>query len=373
MKIVQVETYPLLHRLAEPYGDANGFKKYRSCCLIRVVTNSGVDGWGECVDWLPALMVGLRERIIPYLIGKSATDRSELIETIEKWHHRAAAAVSMALTEIAAKAAGVHVCELWGGRRTAEIPVYASFQSYTPSDQWRQQSIERVNKKVEEGFTLAKVKIGGKPFCEDKRHLVDLQALCGNRIRMIVDANQSYDSAFVRKWRELFQHWDNLMWLEEPIPFHLTGEYRFLRETMGVAIAGGENMTGAADYIPLMHERAVDIVQPDPMHHSSIDAYRESVSLARQFGFRVSPHCYDGVLSRLYAIFAQGCLAPWSKMEGESVEPVEWDVMENPLSELFTISPINGHVRIPENPGIGLEPDMERIRAHLWDGSSYEA
>ncbi|MGI6187177.1 MAG: mandelate racemase/muconate lactonizing enzyme family protein, partial [Brevibacillus sp.] len=55
MQIERVETYPLLYRLTQPYGDANGYKKYRACYLIRIVTTSGADGWGEAVDWLPTL------------------------------------------------------------------------------------------------------------------------------------------------------------------------------------------------------------------------------------------------------------------------------------------------------------------------------
>ena len=116
VKIQRIETYPLFYRLKEPYGDANGYKKYRTCFLIRLVTETGVEGWGECVDWLPTLVKGFEERIKPYLLGKLATDRIQLVTTIRKWHKRLAAAVSMALTEIVAKFAKLHVTDLWGGR-----------------------------------------------------------------------------------------------------------------------------------------------------------------------------------------------------------------------------------------------------------------
>ncbi|MCY8721448.1 hypothetical protein, partial [Bacillus sp. S10C12M] len=33
MKIERVETFPLLHQLENAYGDANGFKRYRTCYL----------------------------------------------------------------------------------------------------------------------------------------------------------------------------------------------------------------------------------------------------------------------------------------------------------------------------------------------------
>jgi D-galactarolactone cycloisomerase len=92
--IKQLETYPLLYPIPVPYGDANGLKKYRSAYLIRIITESGIDGWGECVDWLPLLDAGFKQRIIPYLRGKNALKQTEIVRTVSKWHGRAAAAVS---------------------------------------------------------------------------------------------------------------------------------------------------------------------------------------------------------------------------------------------------------------------------------------
>ena len=373
MRIVKVDTYPLLYPLQRPYGDANGYKKYRSSYLIRVETAAGIDGWGECVDYLPTLHTGLHERIVPFLIGQSALNRNEIVEVTGKWHQRLAAALCMALTEIAAKDAGLHLCEYWGGRRRAEVPLYASFQSYSESDNWVERSVELVGQAMDSGFTMAKLKIGGRSYCEDKRHIVEIQANYSDKLRIILDGNQSYDTAFTQKWRQLFQHWDNLLWLEEPIPFHLMEEYRLLRTVMGVPIAGGENMQGASDFLPILQSRAFDLLQPDPMHHTSIDAYRESLSLARQFGFRVSPHCYDGGLARLYSICAQACLPPWSKMNGEEIEPVEWDVMDNPFTQLFPLTIRQGMVTVPTGRGIGVQPNHELIEKYRWDGRSYDA
>lgn len=208
MKIERIETFPLLHRLEKPYGDANGFKQYRTCYLIRIITESGIDGWGECADWLPALHVGFTKRIIPYLLGKQAGSRLPLVRTIKKWHQRAASAVSMALTEIAAKAAGCSVCDMWGGRYREELPVYASFQSYSDHPQWISSSLTNVEVQLKQGFNQIKVKIGGTTFEEDVRHITALQNTAGSSISIILDANQSYDTAAALKWERLFFEMD---------------------------------------------------------------------------------------------------------------------------------------------------------------------
>ncbi len=164
MRIEKVDTFPLFHKLSSPYGDANGLKSYRTCYLIRITTASGLTGWGECADWLPALDAGFKKRIIPYLIGKEASNRTELVTVIKKWHQRAASAVSMALTDITAKKAGLSVCELWGGKLREQIPVYASFQSYSDRPDWSRHSLRLIEKAVRAGFKAVKLKAGGKMF-----------------------------------------------------------------------------------------------------------------------------------------------------------------------------------------------------------------
>ncbi|MFY0545303.1 mandelate racemase/muconate lactonizing enzyme family protein [Brevibacillus sp. H7] len=371
MQIERIETYPLLYRLQQPYGDANGYKKYRTCYLIRIITRSGVDGWGEIVDWLPTLHKGFVERIVPYLLGKQATAHLPLIDVVGKWHQRAAAGVSMALTEIVAKRAGLSVCELWGGLFHETIPVYASFQSYTDQADWQRRSLQRVMQQAEAGFTQMKVKIGGRAMQVDQAHIELLRASLPATVQLALDANQSYDLSAARKWERVFSRYEDWMWLEEPMPMERVLDYEKLRQSISVAVAGGENLVRCAQYLPLLKHGAVDIIQPDPMHAEGMDGFRANLQLARQFGLRVSPHVFDGSLARLYALFAQACLPPWSKMDAEPVEPVEWDVMENPFTQLFELTPENGRVKIPQGPGIGVEPNWDIINATRWDGSSY--
>jgi D-galactarolactone cycloisomerase len=371
MKIQKIETYPLFYKLSQPYGDANGYKYYRSCYLIRIITESGVNGWGECVDWLPTLDIGFKERIIPFLIGKKVTDRLKLVGTVKKWHQRAASAVSMALTEIVAKYAHLSVCELWGGSFRSSIPVYASFQSYSDHSDWIRHSLKMTEESVINGLGKIKVKIGGRVFREDLEHIEALQKTVGEEVEIILDANQSYDLATSRKWERCFSKSTNFLWLEEPMPMDQVQDYQILRSNLSIPVAGGENIKSTKQFIPLLTKKSIDIIQPDIMHENGIDDFFDTLKLARHFGIRVSPHSYDGVITRLYTLFCLANLKPWSKMGEDAIEPAEWDVMENPFSEILPVKPVNGKVCIPQGEGIGVEVNMDLIKKYLWDGSSY--
>ncbi|WP_159882412.1 mandelate racemase/muconate lactonizing enzyme family protein [Paenibacillus puerhi] len=371
MHISKIETFPLFHRLSKRYGDANGMKSYRTCFLIRIITDSGIEGWGECVDWLPTLQKGFQERIIPYLMGKPVVDRAKMVQHIKKWHARSAAAVSMALTEIMAKKMGVSICDMWGGKFREKVPVYASFQSYSEDGSWQRKSLSDIEKAIRSGFDRIKVKVGGKTITEDQEHMVSVQAMLEGKIGLAIDANQSYDLAATLRWQSLLDHWPNLLWLEEPLKTDHITDYALLRSRLNAPLAGGENVETAAKFLPFLTEHALDFITPDPMHTSGLEGYREALSLSRLFGIRVTPHTYDGALSRLYALFAQACLEPWSKMEADAIEPVEWDAMENPFAELIPLSPSFGNITLPSGIGIGLELDVDRLAFYQWDGASY--
>lgn len=373
MKIDRIETFPCLYQVPKPYGDANGWKKYRTCYLIKITTRSGYTGWGECIDWLPTLEKGFQERIIPYLLGKDVTDHHQLVKVLQKWHRRAAAGVSMAFTEILAQKARLSVCELWGGAFHTTIPVYASFQSYSMDENWQMDhSLLLVGQAMQEGFQQFKVKIGGRTLREDQAHIELLQELLTDTAYLALDANQSYDLAASRTWAQFLEKWDNILWLEEPMPLDYVADYKALRSFTAIPIAGGENLQSPTQFLPLLMAGALDIIQPDTMHEGGIDEFRDTMKLARYFGIRTSPHAFDGGLSRLYAILAQACLPSWSKMDQEKIEPLEWDVMDNPLTGIISsLKPEKGKVIVPTGIGIGVEIDQERIDHYLWDYGTY--
>lgn len=277
----------------------------------------------------------------------------------------------MALTEIASTYAGLSICDLWGGSWRNSVPVYASFQSYSDQEDWAQHSLDLVEKAVNSGFNQVKVKVGGRTYKEDQSHILNLQDLLAGSCDVILDANQSYDYATTCEWGRFISKWDNILWFEEPLPLNRVGEYKKLRSSLAVPIAGGENLKSTEEFLPLLREGAIDITQPDPAHVIGIDEYRHTLFISRQFGLRTSPHTFDGALSRVFALFAQACLPPWSKMQKQDIEPVEWDVMDNPFTSITPIQATAGKVSIPSGVGIGMELDEQILKHYRWDGSLY--
>ena len=290
---------------------------------------------------------------------------------MKKWHSRSATAVSMALTDIAAQGAGVHICDYWGGRLRDKIPVYASFQSYSQQEDWVAHSIHLVGKAALAGFKDVKIKIGGKPLFEDMHHIQSLWQTFGDQLHFALDANQSYDVSTANQWGQMLADRKDILWLEEPMPIRLVEEYNLLRRKVPIPIAGGENLRDIPAFLAFLQKGALDILQPDVMHVGDVNEFRRILYLARDFGVRVSPHSFDGPLSRYYGMMAMACLPPWGKMKGDDLELVEWDVMDSPFLQLLSLDPQKGEVTLPKGIGTGVEINKEVLTHYRWDGEKY--
>ncbi|VEF49036.1 putative enolase superfamily enzyme [Bacillus freudenreichii] len=101
-------------------------------------------------------------------------------------------------------------------------------------------------------------------------------------------------------------------------------------------------------FLSFLCKVAIDIIQPDVVYEDGLDGFKNTLQTSRYFGVRASPR--------------KAYLPPWSKMGQGSIEPVEWDVMENPSTSLIPLEPFIGLVSIPDGVGIGIEIDHGILR-----------
>src|SRR5687767_12666981 len=90
MKIVAIDTYPLVLPVKEIYGGAAGFLEDCRSLIVRVQTDDGAEGWGEgtqgrpgnTYETLETMQIMTQKYIAPALIGldleKTGTVLNEL-------------------------------------------------------------------------------------------------------------------------------------------------------------------------------------------------------------------------------------------------------------------------------------------------------
>ena len=144
-----------------------------------------------------------------------------------------------------------------------------------------------------------------------------------------------------------------LAWIEEPIIYDNLEGYAQLRAGLKTPIQMGENFYGPRDLHKAIQQKACDLVMPDFMRIGGVTGWMRSAAIAGAAGIPVSTHLYPEVAAHMMRVT-------------ETAQWLEWQNWSAPvLQQPYAIK--NGHLEIPEAPGIGLEWDEDFIAAHPAD------
>jgi L-alanine-DL-glutamate epimerase-like enolase superfamily enzyme len=121
-----------------------------------------------------------------------------------------------------------------------------------------------------------------------------------------------------------------------------------------VPIAAGENFCFATQFAASFEARAVTFAQPSVTKVGGITEFLKVVALADAQGVRVAPHSPyfgPGALATLHLLatradarFELFYLWPEAKLYGAALDPAR------------------GVLKVPDGPGLGIDPDPEVIR-----------
>jgi L-alanine-DL-glutamate epimerase-like enolase superfamily enzyme len=320
--------------------------------LVKVTTDEGLVGWGEGFGFIICGTTGyaVKHAIAPLAVGRNMDDIDALTTDIARKQLNcsrngpvafALSALNIALWDIAAKAANQPLYKFLGCKETVELqPAYASLMRYGSPPLIERAAAEAASR----GYTRVKL------------HEIDTAVVAmarktlGSGIELMVDTNCAWtvDQA-IAKAKEFAEH--DVLWLEEPVwpPEDYAG-LAMVRSAGGVRIGAGENGGTFADYVQLIDTAKVDYVQPSVTKIHGLNAMKRIIEYARSRGTTVAPHSPyigAGVLATIHL-----CA---SMPERPPFEHFYCNLEANPVGEWFNIH--NGHMRVPQGPGLGFEFD----------------
>lgn len=367
MKIASVETLLLQHKLSRPTGPASVLNEWRRNLLVRITTDTGLVGWGET-----APLAGVRDSIdtlyAPALIGHDPRNIGNTWRT--RWlapfeNRLAIGAIDIALHDLVGQALGVPVHQLYGGARRHRVPVYASgggyFHGVHPADVWP----EETKGYVARGFRAIKLKIGRYDPKEELAALAVVKAGLPADVKLMVDAWGSYTlSTAIMVGRELEKL--GITFYEEPLPQFGYRGYPELAAQLDIAVAGGEMLQHRQAFKELLDRRAVDIIQPDASLCGGIRELLFIAELAELYGVQCVPHSWSGSILNAASIHIVSLIPEPTLMPGVGTPMVEFDTTENPFASGLIRKPlplVDGCFEVPNTPGLGLDINLDAIRA----------
>jgi L-alanine-DL-glutamate epimerase-like enolase superfamily enzyme len=145
-------------------------------------------------------------------------------------------------------------------------------------------------------------------------------------------------------------------WFEEALKPDAIDDFCELRRQSPVPIAGGEVLTRRQSFLPFLQRGAFDIVQPDATKVGGISEQRRIAWMAEEFGVKYIGHGWNtaiGVAADLQIAAAMPHADVVEFIGGSAY-------VDGILTQPFKLDS-EGYLEIPMKPGIGVEPDPEKV------------
>ena len=328
-------------------------------------TSGGLTGLGEA-------SLGAREEL-PQLADFFALVEGESPSDVLQYRRRgwplvservtatAFSAIEQALWDINAKAMGVPLYELFGGKLHHRLPVYANINRATVNRE-PAAFAENAAAAVAEGFSALKAApfdglLSPQSNAAEIRAGVDqgvaaayaMRATVGPDVSIRIDAHSLFDVPLAIEVAGQLQG-ANLAWYEEPVSPERLADTKAIHEAIEQPLAGGEFLFGVEEFRDLCAEGAVDIIMPDVKHCGGLLETLRIATVADAFGVLVSPHNPSGPVATAASAALCAALPNFSILEFQWGE-ADWRGDLVSPAENF----VDGYYVVSDAPGIGIE------------------
>jgi len=361
MKIAHVEAVPLRmpfdHAGASRDVTAGGWPAL-DFCLVKVTTDTGITGWGDAFAYhcREAVTAAVEHMVKPAVLGMDARDVAGISHRLQQKFHLfgrygvtlfALSGLDIALWDIAGKAAGMPLARMFGGSTDRTLPAYSSLFILRN----KEAVVRDVKRSLAEGYRYIKLHEIGAIEVGAAREAA------GDDIPIMVDVNCPWTPEQAKRMALELDQFD-LHWLEEPVfpPEDFASLARIRGET-GVPIAAGENWCTSFQFAQALAAGAIDYAQPSVTKVGGITEFRKVAALSEAAGVQVMPHS---------PYFGPGFLATLQLAAAMPNPGLIERFYVHPEASLYGkwIDPVDGAFRVPDGPGLGLDPDPAVIKEY---------
>lgn len=366
-RITRIEAAPLFGESPKGGWSAEIRPEDSIHALIAVHTDQGITGYGSVFTDGRLVQAGLKV-LEPLFLGADALSPDFVSEKLHQntfWMGRGGtlthtiSGIDIALWDILGQATGLSVGRLLGGRYRERVQPYCSLLMEEP-DAMR----DVVASYRDKGFTA--FKIGWGPFGRaldtklDEAIVRAAREAAGERSKLFVDAGASdalwpHGLKWAKRTAEMLADYE-VGWFEEPVRPDAIDDYRELRRSSPVPIAGCEVLTRRQTFIPWLTTGAIDIVQPDVTKVGGISEQRRIAWMAYDLGIRYVGHGWNTALGLAADLQMASAFPDADLVEFIGGSPYVDGILAKP----FDLDE-EGWLTIPDLPGLGVSIDRQRV------------
>lgn len=368
MKITDIKTFFVDPGVTVDLGDTKNW------LFIRIETDEGIRGWGECYTLLD------RERSIAayvdhvghYLVGRNPLNIKHFTTVMyEDYADKqgamdyfcAISGIEQALWDIVGKWLNTPVYNLLGGSCRDKIKVYAN--GWWGDARTPEEFAHKATEVVGSGFKALKF----YPFDGLKQIYISKQKeqlaidkvravreAIGPDIDLMIDVYRILSPLYAIRAARMLEEFKPF-WYEEPIAPDSIDDLAEVRRNINIPVVTGEALYTKSDYRQVFEKRAADIINPDVCSCGGILEMKEIAAMAEPYQVIVSPHNYNSTTIGLAAsLHVSACIPNFLILE--------YFVNFKARSDEISVGPFNvedGYISIPQGPGLGVEINEEAL------------
>lgn len=373
--------------------------------IIRIDTNQGVYGIGEVRD------SGHKENALQYkswLVGQNPCNVDMIFRTIKRFggHAREAGGVcgiELALWDLVGKVYGVPCYQFLGGKYRDKVRIYADTPA--PEDDSPQGYAERVLGRKAMGLTYIKFDIRpsilysgleqgvptmiGQPTKFEYPYARLGQVAGAGLGAKVSDAGIARMVEVVRAVREAVG-WDislcidhfghgfmpakeviklgkalepfGLGWIEDPMPPQDIAGHKMVCDAVNVPIAAGEDLYLLDGFLPMIDNRAVDIVHPDLLSSGGMLETKKIADYAERHGILTALHFAGSPIACMANLHTAAAIPSFVALENHAFDLPFWKSLVTGLDDPLMV---DGYMAVPEKPGLGVDLNYDAIKENL--------
>jgi galactonate dehydratase len=357
--------------------------------LVKVTTDTGVTGWGEC--YASSVGPDAMAHVIRDVFDRHMSDENP--ENIEMMFRRvyssgftqrpdltvmgAWSGLEIACWDILGKDRDRPVHALIGGRMNDRIRAYTylyPLPHHNLTEFWTSPELagECAAAMVAKGYTAVKFDPAG-PYTLRGGHMPAMSdislsvAFCksireavGDKADLLFGTHGQFSTGGAIRLGQALEAYSPL-WYEEPIPPDNLAEMAKVAKAVNVPIATGERLTTKAEFAAVLQAGAATILQPALGRAGGIWEMKKVAALAEVYNAQMAPHLYAGPVEWAANIHLAASIP--NILMAESIETPFHDALIK-----GGIRVEDGFITPPTAPGLGIDVDEDLAREHPFKG-----
>jgi galactonate dehydratase len=369
MRIDRVQTF-----LVSPQSHTAGMIGGKNWLFVKLTTDDGLIGWGEAYTQLDRDVAIERHvhELARYVEGRSPFDIKHFSAMVYRDFAGlrgsmdlscAQAGIEQAMWDLAGKALGAPVYNLLGGACRDRIRVYANgwYGGARTPEAYGEMAVATVAR----GFTALKFDpfpglwrqyVGREGEQAFVANVTAVREAVGPSIDLLIEGHRRLAPMYaIRLARAIAPL--GIYWYEEPVPVNNVAALAEVRRDAPMPIVTGETLYSKADFVPVLEQRAADIINPDVCSCGGILELKEIAAMAEPYYVAVSPHNYNSTSIGLAATVQASATMP-------NFIITEYFVNFAATSAAIssnTLVPEGGYIHLPDRPGLGVDLEEQAL------------